>query len=107
MRLVQRLPDGATRRDHLIAAAAATGRAEPELLERVPDGCSTLWRAFCDLSSARASGFGAAAVPHSEVLAWQQLHDVRLTGWESDTLRAMDIAALRILNAAQSAGTPR
>lgn len=103
MELVQRLPDGATRRDHLLAAAAATGRAEPELLERVPAGASTLWLAFCELSSSRpAGGFSYAAIPPSEVLAWQSLHGVRLTGWEIDTLRAMDGAALRILNRQQT-----
>jgi hypothetical protein len=94
MQLMQRQADGSPLRAHLLAAAEAGAAADPRLLERVPPAGAALWAAWCDLASARPVGMAAGAVPPSEVLAWQQLHGVRLTSWEVDTLAAMDRAAL-------------
>jgi hypothetical protein len=35
-----------------------------------------------------------SAITPADMLAWQQLHGVRFTAWEVDTLQAMDRAAL-------------
>ena len=97
MRLAQRQPDGSSLREHLLAAQAASGRADEQLAETVPPECAALWGAFVDLSSARPQGLGGAgAMPPSELLAWQHLHGVALTSWEIDTLAAMDRAALAV-----------
>ena len=107
MRLALRQPDGSTLRDHLQAAATATGRPDEQLSARVPPDGSALWAAFVDLSAARPVGMGGAgAVPPSEVLAWQQLQGLRLSPWEIDTLGAMDRASLAIA-ADHNAAHPR
>ena len=103
MQLGQRQGGGGTLREHLHAAAQSTGTVDPMLTElQVPAGCTALWAAFVDLSMARPSGMGPSAIPPSEVLAWQQLHGLRLTSWELDTLAAMDRAGLAISAAAAS-----
>lgn len=51
--------------------------------------------AFMDLHMSRPSGgFGAGAIPLSEVIAWQQAMNVRLTPWETETILHLDRAAL-------------
>ena len=60
MRLALRQPDGSTLRDHLQAAAHATGRPDEQLLDRVPAEGSALWHAFVELSAARPVGWCAA-----------------------------------------------
>jgi hypothetical protein len=78
-------------REHLQAAAQATGRADPLLQRQPPAAAGQLWQVFCDLSAQRAPG---AAIALTEVEAWQRLHGVRLTGWEVGCIVAMDQAAL-------------
>lgn len=39
---------------------------------------------------------GAHALALSDVEAWCRLQGVRLTGWELDTITALDAASLRI-----------
>lgn len=95
MQLGARQPDGASLREHLQSGAAQTGRADPRLLAAVPAAGAALWQAFIDLASARPAHMGGAgAIPPSELQAWQQLHGLRLSPWEIDTLAAMDRAAL-------------
>ena len=96
MQLAQRQQDGSTLREHLEAAAAASGRPDPLLqVPAVPRGCHGLLSAFNDLSASRPQGMGGACgIPPSEVQAWQQLRGLRLTGWELDTLALMDRAVL-------------
>lgn len=86
MQLSARLPDGATLREHL--QATPVGRADPRLRSRVPAAGALLWEAFAALHT------GMARMQPSEVLAWQQLHGVRLSSWDVDTLFGMDAAAL-------------
>ena len=95
MRLSETQSDGSTLRDHLLAAARA-GHAVELLERRAPAGTSPLWDAFASLASARQNG---AAIPASEIDAWQRIHGVRLTPWEVDTLVAMDRACINHLRA--------
>lgn len=98
MHLGERMSDGATLRDHLIAAAANTGRLDPRVNALPPAGTEHLWSAFIDLHGARQSGFGVAAIAPSEVAAWCSLRGVRLTPWEVDTLAAVDRAVVGVMN---------
>lgn len=102
MRLAERLPDGSTLRQHLVAAAAHAGRADPRLEAQPPAGVDHIWRAFLDLHGSRATGFGVSAIAPSEVLAWQQLRGVRLTPWEVDTLAALDSAVVAVMSEQQA-----
>lgn len=98
MQLATRQSDGSTLREHLQSAAAQGQPADPRLGAGAPPQCAALWDAFVALNGARPSGMGASAIPPSEIVAWQQLHGVRLTPWEADTLQAMDRAVLALSN---------
>lgn len=102
MRLAERLPDGSSLRDHLTTAAAHNKRRDPRLAATPPRGVEHLWFAFLDMHGARASGFGAAAIAPSEVVAWCALHGVRLTAWEVETLTAVDRAVVAVMNEQQA-----
>lgn len=98
MQLGARMKDGSTLRDNLQAAVRQGARPDDRLLERLPEHGAALWDTFAALSAARPSGMGgAAAIPPSEIAAWQALHGVRLTGWEIDTLCAMDRAVMAVI----------
>jgi len=101
-----RLPDGTTRRDNLIAAAAASGREDERLGSEAPPEGSALWEAYLSLSAtARPSGFAAAVpIPPSEIEAWCRLHRVSLTPWELDTLDAIDRAMIAAVKANKPEG---
>lgn len=101
MQLQQPQRDGHPLRAHLQAAADSGATPDPRLAQRPPRAAATLWGVFCQLSNSRPSGMAAAAIPPSEVLAWQQLHGVRLTPWELDTLALMDQAALQAMRKPQ------
>lgn len=102
MHLAERLPDGASLRDHLTAAVRQGGRADPRLAAQPPRGVEHLWFAFLDLHGARVSGFGVSAIAPSEVLAWQTLRGVQLTAWEVETLTAVDRAVVAVMNEQQA-----
>jgi hypothetical protein len=90
-----RRPDGSTLREHLQSAAAKGERVDPTLLRRVPAEAAALWDAFVSMSGSRPiHQGGAGSIPPTEIAAWQQLHGVRLTPWELDTLARIDRAAL-------------
>lgn len=93
MQLSARQPDGSTLREHLQAAAAAGMPADARLHSRVPACVQSLWQAFVALDAARVPSMGASPILASELVAWQQLHGVRLSPWEAETLQAMDRAA--------------
>ena len=98
MRLGQRQSDGCTLREHLLAAVQAGAPPDPALsAPPVPRGCGPLLTAFAALSAVRPQGLnGGGAIAPTEVQAWCNLHRVRLTPWELDTLTAMDHAALAV-----------
>jgi hypothetical protein len=87
MKLAARFPDGATLRDHLLAANAR----DPLLTIQCPRECRALWSAYLDIANGRA---GAESIPMSEIAAWQSLRDTQLSAWELDTLLAMDRAVV-------------
>lgn len=91
MRLSETQADGATLREHLLAAAAAGAGRDALLEARPPRGTERLWDAFAALSASRTPESGIAP---TEVLAWQQLHCVRLSAWEVETLEAVDRACV-------------
>lgn len=96
MQLGQKQPDGATLREHLMAAMRQSGRADSRLLQRIPAAGKPLWHAFSQLNRSRSGGFsGPSAISPQDTLAWCQLHGIRFTPWELDTLSDMDAALLR------------
>lgn len=98
MQLIRRQPDGQPLRAHLLAGADATGVADPRLSRRPPPAGLAVWEVWCQLASSRPPSMGEpAAVPLSEIGAWQQLNGIRLTHWELDTLVAIDRAAVAAL----------
>jgi hypothetical protein len=96
-------PDGSPLRAHL-QAAAAQGRRDPRLSARAPREVAALWDAFVALDASRPIGMAPGPIQPSELLAWQQLHGVRLTQWECDTLLAMDRAAQGARSAGKAKG---
>lgn len=44
---------------------------------------------------------GPAAISPASILAWQQLHRVRLTSWEVETIEMLDSIALPYLSESQ------
>jgi hypothetical protein len=96
MRLSETQADGATLRDHLLAAAASGAGRDALLDVRPPRGTERLWDAFAALSASRVPESGIAP---SEVIAWQRLHGVRLSPWEAETLEAVDRACVAQMRA--------
>lgn len=94
MQLSATQPDGSTLRQHLLAAAAAGSPPDARLHSQPPAEAAELWATFVALNASRPAGFAPSAIGPADLLAWQQLHGVRLTAWELQTLQAMDHAAL-------------
>lgn len=93
-RLGRRRKDGSTERDHLLAVQRVTGKQPPELqVPPLPPGTADLWGTYLQIRNSCAAGLGPAVMTQQDVLAWQQLHGVRLLPWEIDTLFAIDVAA--------------
>ena len=88
--------DGCTRRQHLEAAARASGEILPELVPMpIPGGCAAIWSAFVELNARRGSGaFGPLPISLADVDCWQRLMGVALTPWEIETLFLLDSAAM-------------
>lgn len=82
--------------DHLLAIEKSTGKTPPELkIPLIPVGGESLLSVFMDLHMSRpVSGFGPAAIPLTEVMAWQKAMHVRLTPWEVETILHLDRTAL-------------
>lgn len=102
MRLARRTPDGATYRDHLRVAAQA-GMEVPELDPLpVPAGCEGLLQAFWRLRRAAGSnGMAPNPITFESLVAWQEVHGVRLTPWEVETVVDLDVAALEVIREQQ------
>lgn len=107
MQLAARMPDGATLRDHLAAAAAHGGPPDPRLHLRPPPGTAAVWECFVALNGCRPAGMGPSGIPPSEIDAWQRLHGVRLTPWEVELLMAVDRAVLAAQAEAESRANRR
>lgn len=95
-KLGKRRKDGSTELDHLLAIEKSTGKTPTELeIPAIPTGCESLMSVFMDLHMSRpAGGFGPAAIPLTEVIAWQKAMSVRLTPWEVETILHLDRTAI-------------
>lgn len=89
------MADGATYRDHL-QQAARFGARPPELEPpELPPGADLLLELWLEIGAGRsAGGFGPAPLGWQDLAAWSRFSGVALTGWEAQTLLAMDRAAL-------------
>jgi len=89
------MKDGASYRDHLIAAekgGADTGELDPL---PIPPGSDELLSLFWQLRrTAGSDGMSPSAISHSEVIAWQTLAGVDLTPFEADLIFQLDAAAI-------------
>jgi hypothetical protein len=80
--------------------------AMPELyVPPLPDGVDALWAAFKSLSNARGQGsFGPAPLVFSEIESYARLHGIAFSGWEIETLQALDATWLAAARAAMKPG---
>ena len=92
MQLNATQPDGSPLRRHLQAAADNGMPVDARLVSKPPAAAAALWDAFVALHAARPPGKGVSPILASELVAWQQLHGVRFSAWEAETLMAMDRA---------------
>jgi hypothetical protein len=94
VQLGARQPDGKTLRQHLLSAQSASGITPPMLIdEDLAPGGDELFELAIELTESRPQGMGpASGIPPSEIVAWQQLHGVRLSPWHVTTLRDIDRA---------------
>jgi hypothetical protein len=90
MSLAATQTDGATLRDHLLAA----GSTDPRLTAYPPRGTESLWHIVVALAAQRSE---PVATPLSEIDAWQRLHGVTLSPWEVETVQAADRACAAAL----------
>lgn len=85
--------DGATARDHLMAAWRMSGEQPQQLAEapELPPGCAMLWSDFWELHGERGSnGFGPSRITRRDIREWQQDSRVRLEAWERAAIRQAD-----------------
>lgn len=68
----------------------------PELeIPPIPIGTELILNTFEQLHVARpVGGFGISPIPISEIIAWQQAMNVRLTPWEVETIMQIDRTAI-------------
>lgn len=94
MQLGVRQSDGRPLREHLLSAQRGDGYTHPLLQDDpLPPGGHELFNLVIELGESRPQGMGpAGAIPPSEILAWQQLHGVRLSPWAVTTIRDIDRA---------------
>jgi len=91
-----------TVRDHY---TAMVGRGRTEYAEKLqgppfPAGFAYLWEAYQDLSEGRTpGGMGPSRLTWTDVQAWQTVTGARLTGWEVQTIFAMDAALTTAMTA--------
>lgn len=77
----------------------------PELHPRpLPPECAGVWAVFCELDAERFPGpAGACPISSGQLLDWQRLHGVELSGWELEAIRRLD--RLRLNHDAQQRTT--
>jgi hypothetical protein len=91
--LSQPQEDGSPLLAHLQAVERATGKPHPLLANAppLPVGCKHLWQDFLELHGSRGStGWGPQRITFSDLHAWQQVNEVRLSAWEIDCIRKTD-----------------
>ena len=92
--------DGKPLRDHLQAAARATGKRPGELgVPPLPESLRPLWQVYLQLDAGRGAGaFHSVAIGWQDIAGWQRLTGHPLTGWEAETLIRTDRAIRAILD---------
>lgn len=73
--------------------AKNTGEVDPLLKIEWPSLGRPLWRAFRAMGRA-PSVSGLAEITNQEILAYQQIENVRFTSWELDVIRMFDAIAI-------------
>jgi hypothetical protein len=53
---------------------------------------------FYELSAARPVGMAVGPIAFSEILAYNQLHNVGIVPWEVEAIKRLDIVWLRVRN---------
>lgn len=78
---------------NLMQAYKQTGYRDPRLDITPPLELAYLWDIFWELSRSRPSdGFGGlSGISNVEFRAWMELNDVRLSLWELQVLKKMDV----------------
>lgn len=106
--LRRKQPDGQTLRTHLRAVWQSTGRKPTELeVPPLPRAARSVWSLFCELDSTRGgNGFGVDSIDEERLVAWQQLHGVRLNPWEIEQIQMLDRLCLMAMVDEQKARNP-
>lgn len=76
-----------------------TGKTPPELdVEPIPEELNYLLYMFYELSATRPVGMSVGPIAFSEILAYNQLHNVGIVPWEVEAIKRLDIVWLRVRN---------
>ncbi len=98
-RLGKRTKDGSTLREHLESYERQSKRKHPDFPEccAIPDTLKYLWTYFWDLSAGRPVWqAGYRPIPAVEILAWEQINDIKLERWELGLIRQIDTIFLKV-----------
>ncbi len=63
------------------------------LLQQCPQGLEYLWDIFNSMGRPATQRGGYEYITQAEMMAWQQNNATRLTPWELETLRTLDMVA--------------
>ncbi len=89
--------DGATRREHLEAAARQGIRSARLDGPELPDQLAYLWGYWREIHAGRTqNGMAPARASNLDILAWEQLTGIRLRRWEYRAVMAIGGAWLRV-----------
>jgi hypothetical protein len=71
-----------------------TGKTPEQLLSApvLPDHLEYIWKYYTQLSGTRQNGMAINPINHQEILAWCQLHRIRLHSWEIFSIIGIDSA---------------
>ncbi|WP_456093840.1 phage tail assembly chaperone [Oceanibaculum indicum] len=70
-----------------------------------PGAASDIWSFFNELHVTRGNtGFGPSAITWSEMRAWSELRQIRLTSWECEVIHALDVAYLTSIATRKGSG---
>lgn len=85
--------DGVPVHEHLNLVYERTGEL-PELLANAPEcptGAAQTWADFLELHSERGSnGFSLSRITSRDILAWQEVNEVKLSPWDVAQIKALD-----------------
>jgi hypothetical protein len=84
--------DGSTVLDHLLLVWEKTGHMPAKLRDApvLPEGLTSLWRAFNELHESRGAAFGFQRITFVDMEAWQRMTGAALEPWEVELIRKAD-----------------